>query len=276
MPHDNILFWIITTITEITDRYTNPFMGVALEWWFDIARVMVVVVAARILLGGDAVGKTIAIFTFRLVGSRYLIYSYDSSFMGTGVSFHKTITSTGAELANLIDHSISDRLVAKFGDLITGMQPPGVGNLITNSAGWIHYWFIVGATGLMQGVCLFVISFGLVCIAVLVVIGPLTIPFLLVPRMEWITWGWFKSLIQYSFYPVVANLFVYVYGIIMIDYFTLHPGPYTTANVAGMLLMLLTLSVTCCFGILKLGQLVSGIFSGEAGHSAFPGIGGWR
>ena len=37
--------------------------------------------------------------------------------------------------------------------------------------------------------------------------------------MNFLFWGWFKALLQYSFYPVIANAFAYVYGQIWLNFF---------------------------------------------------------
>jgi type IV secretory pathway VirB6-like protein len=58
-----------------------------------------------------------------------------------------------------------------------------------------------------------VIAFGYVAAAIAVMLGPIFIPFYIVPELEWLFWGWFKSLVQYAFYPVVANAYLFVLGI---------------------------------------------------------------
>ncbi len=43
--------------------------------------------------------------------------------------------------------------------------------------------------------------FGLVLAMAL---GPIFIPWVMVPQMSWLFWGWLKTVIQYSFYTAVA------------------------------------------------------------------------
>src|ERR1700733_10291412 len=70
-----------------------------------------------------------------------------------------------------------------------------------------------------------VIAFGLVSEAVCVLVGPIFIPFFVVPNLEWLFWGWFKAFIQYAFYPVVANAFILVFGEMLINFLDTHPSP---------------------------------------------------
>ena len=57
-----------------------------------------------------------------------------------------------------------------------------------------------------------IIGFGLIAQAVLLLVGPVFVPFLVVPKMDWLFWGWFKAFLQYSFYQVVASALVYIFG----------------------------------------------------------------
>ena len=70
-----------------------------------------------------------------------------------------------------------------------------------------------------------VIAFGYMAAAMAVLLGPIFIPFFIVPHMEWLFWGWLKSLIQYAFYPVVANAYLYVFGNLLIHFMDAHPPP---------------------------------------------------
>jgi hypothetical protein len=49
-------------------------------------------------------------------------------------------------------------------------------------------------------------------LAVIVLVGPIFISFFIVPKLEWLFWGWFRAFIQYAFYQVVAHAFVFVFG----------------------------------------------------------------
>src|SRR5207302_6212659 len=75
-----------------------------------------------------------------------------------------------------------------------------------------------------------VISFGYIAAAIAVMLGPVFIPFFIVPGMEWLFWGWLKSLIQYAFYPVVANAYLFVFGNVLIHFLDAHPAPYEAAT----------------------------------------------
>ena len=64
----------------------------------------------------------------------------------------------------------------------------------------------------MQAVSFAVIAYGYVASAVCVLIGPIFIPWFIVPKMDWLFWGWFKAFIGFSFYQVVASAFVFIFS----------------------------------------------------------------
>ena len=115
-----------------------------------------------------------------------------------------------------------------------------------------------------------VISFGYIATAVAVLLGPIFIPFFIVPKMEWLFWGWLKSLIQYAFYPVVANAYLFVFGNLLIHFMDVHPPPYDGARLFVLFAPLVLLLVAFTFGVLKIPSLVNSLFTGRSGESAVP------
>jgi hypothetical protein len=115
-----------------------------------------------------------------------------------------------------------------------------------------------------------VISFGYVAAAIAVLLGPIFIPFFIVPGLEWLFWGWFKSLIQYAFYPVVANAYLFVFRQLLIHFVDSHPPPYDGATVAILFFPLVMMLISFTYGILKIPSLVNSLFTGRSGESAIP------
>ena len=80
--------------------------------------------------------------------------------------------------------------------------------------------------------------------------------------MEWLFWGWLKSLIQYAFYPVVANAYLFVFGNLLIHFMDSHPPPYDGATIAVFFFPLVLLLIAFTYGILKIPSLVNSLFTG--------------
>ena len=136
----------------------------------------------------------------------------------------------------------------------------------------MHYILIAAMIVILEAAVFFVIAFGYIAAAVAVLLGPIFIPFLIVPKMEWLFWGWFKAFLQYSFYPVVANAYLFVFGNILIHLVDSHPPPYDGPTIALLFAPLLFLLIAFVYGIVKIPSLVSSLFSGSSGESVIPKI----
>jgi hypothetical protein len=121
-----------------------------------------------------------------------------------------------------------------------------------------------------QAAVVAVIAFGYVAMTIAALLGPVFIPFFIVPHMEWLFWGWLKSFIQYAFYPVVANAYLFVFGNLLIHFLDAHPPPYDGAYLLVLFGPLVLLLIAFTFGILKIPSLVNSLFTGRSGESAVP------
>jgi hypothetical protein len=88
--------------------------------------------------------------------------------------------------------------------------------------------------------------------------------------MEWLFWGWLKALIQYAFYPVVANAYLFVFGNLLIHFIDAHPAPYDGATLLVFFFPLVMLLVALTYGIIKIPSLVNSLFSGRSGEFTLP------
>ena len=98
-------------------------------------------------------------------------------------------------------------------------------------------------------------------------VGPLFVPFFIVPTLEWIFWGWLKAFIQYSFMLVIANAFIFVFEQFLSRFLqTLPPGLRLEEQLLYSVHAVMIL-VTFTVGVLLVPSLTSSIFSGRSGES---------
>ncbi len=198
-----------------------------------------------------------------------MITYYSHPIPGFGISFSHLIIDQGLELANALDHSMVSELWDRLTGLYWGMETPAL-TITLNVLELVRYALSIIALVLAQAAVLVVIAFGYVAAAIAVLLGPIFIPFFIVPQMEWLFWGWLKSLIQYAFYPVIGNAYLYVFGSLLIHFIDAHPAPYDGAALAVMFFPLLFLLIAFTYGILKVPSLVNSLFTGRSGESALP------
>jgi hypothetical protein len=196
-----------------------------------------------------------------------MITYYSQPIPGFGVSFYHLIIDQGLDLANQLNHSLVQEVWDRLTGLYWGMEIPV---LALNVLEILRYLVTVLCILAAQAAVFAVIAFGYVAAAVAVLLGPVFIPFFIVPQMEWLFWGWLKSLIQYAFYPVVANAYLFVFGNLLIHFVDSHPPPYDGATILVLFFPLVLLLAAFTYGILKIPSLVNSLFTGRSGESALP------
>ena len=116
----------------------------------------------------------------------------------------------------------------------------------------------------MQAVAFAVIAYGYVAAAVCVLVGPVFIPFFIVPKLDWLFWGWFKAFIGFSFYQVIASAFIYVFAKVLTSMFQAI-GAISISNALTILPALFITLFVCIYGLVKIPELTGAILSGRAG-----------
>jgi hypothetical protein len=199
-----------------------------------------------------------------------MITFYTHPIPGIGISFYHLVTDQGTNLANQLNHGVFSELTARLNSVYYETEQPGL-SIAINVLEVLRYATTVLAILAAQAASFMVIAFGYIAAAVSVMLGPIFIPFFIVPKMEWLFWGWLKSLLQYAFYPVVANAYIFVFGQLLIHFVDSHPPPYDGATLALLFLPLLFLLIAFTWGVLLIPSLVNSLFAGRSGESAVPG-----
>jgi hypothetical protein len=247
---------------------TNMFRGFAviLIVWFGVKTALA---AAG---GGHGSGIHFDHFASLLITIAFgfgMITFYSRPIPGFGVSFYHLIIDQGLDLANQLNHSMVQEIWDRLTNLYWGMETPAL-TIALNVMEIIRYTVTILCILAAQAAVFTVVAFGYVAAAIAVLLGPIFIPFFIVPQMEWLFWGWLKSLIQYAFYPVVANAYLFVFGNLIIHLIDTHPPPYDGATILVLFFPLVLLLVAFTYGIIKIPSLVNSFFTGRSGESGLP------
>lgn len=165
-----------------------------------------------------------------------------------------------------IETSQVQMLSQRLADVYLDLERP----FALNALHVVGYLLVSLAVTAARVALLAVTAFGIVATGVAALLGPVFIPFLVVPALDWLFWGWLKSLIQYAFYQVVAQAFAFVFGTVLINFLDAFPAPYTIDRilVGGFHLVFLLLAFT--YGMLQVPSLTNSPFSGRSGEAALP------
>src|SRR5713101_7019867 len=242
---------------------TNLFRGMAviLIVWFGIRAALTSAEGGPVLPLGSFASLLLTI----AFGFTMMTY-YRAPLPGIGLSFTQLLTDQPIFLARQLEVTHVQRLSDRLNELYVSLEQPSVFNV----SAIVGYFLVALAVTAARVVLLAVIAFGLVATGVAVLVGPVFIPFFLVPQLDWLFWGWLKSLLQYAFYQVIAQAFVFVFGTFLINFLDAFPPPYTVDRllVGGFHLIFLLLAFT--YGLLRVPSLTSSLFAGGAGESVLP------
>jgi hypothetical protein len=263
-------------LTDLMTQHAALFQSMGLNMFRGFAVILIVWFGVKSALG-SAGGGNGPLFHFDHFADLMLtiafgfgmITYYATPLPGFGVSFYHLIIDQGLNLSNQLNHSLVQEVWDRLTGLYWGMETPGL-SLAFNILEIIRYGItVLCLLAAMAGVFT-VIAFGYVAAAIAVLLGPVFIPFFIVPKMEWLFWGWLKSLIQYAFYPVVANAYLYVFGNLLVHFVDSHPPPYDGATLLVMFFPLVMLLIAFTYGVTKIPSLVNSLFTGRSGESALP------
>jgi hypothetical protein len=194
-----------------------------------------------------------------------MVNYYSAPLPGIGASFHNLVTDESQFLANKINQTELQTVIERVNDYEARMDAPGVTDLL----GTILYAVVIILLAAAQAVAIVVIAYGFIATAVCVLLGPVFIPFFIVPKLEWLFWGWFRCFLQYAFYQVIAAAVVFVIGNLIMGILGLQPqGAISTVELVEEFPVLFITFLASIYALLKVPALTNHIFSGTAGGTS--------
>jgi hypothetical protein len=194
-----------------------------------------------------------------------MVNYYDAPIPGFGRDFHHLITDEATTLSNQIGQANAQRIADDTNYVLSNLEAPGITQPI---ATFLYALLWLGAI-VTEALALIIVAFGVIATAVCILLGPVFIPFFIVPQLDWLFWGWLKAFIQYSFYQVVAAGVLYIvsqftYGIIHAQI----TGLMSATDLLRIAPVLFVTYIAAIYAIIKVPTLTSHIFSGTSGVSA--------
>ena len=195
-----------------------------------------------------------------------MVNYYSTPIPGIGASFHSLITDEAQFLANRINQAELQTIVDRISQFEASIDAPGV----TDLEGTLIYTVVIILLAAAQAVSLVVIAYGFIATAVCVLVGPVFVPFFIVPKLEWLFWGWLRCFLQYAFYEVIAAAVVYIIGNLILGVLALlgNTGTISTLQLIGWFPVLVITFIASIYVLLKVPSLTNHIFSGTAGGSS--------
>ena len=188
-----------------------------------------------------------------------------------------TVYSMQTELGNLI-RSFAAHLEAQAqeGNLV-GLITGGIHAAITAVAGSVMFLFVVLMLVLLGAVTYAQVIWAQIALAMLIILGPIFIPFLVFDPLSFLFWGWFRAMVIYSLYAVMAGAVLRVFSAVGIAYITslgnANLDLQSLTDVGLWMLAVMPLFVSGMLASLKCGELASMLVtSGSAAGSGLMGM----
>lgn len=256
-------------INSLLDTQEPQFIGIGNRLFISFAAILLAWHGIRMMLAWRQSGEHMFSFAKMLLIISFgyaMIAFYESPIPGFGTSFSNLITDQTAYLARIIGARSIQNAQESLNALWNALEQPDAWSILAN----LIYWLMLIVIGVAQFALMFVVSFGMIASAICALVGPLFVPFFIVPTLEWLFWGWLKAFVQYSFIPVIANAFIFVFERFLSRFLqTLPPGLRFEEQLLYSVHAVMIL-VTFTVGVLLVPSLTSSIFSGRSGESVLP------
>jgi len=272
MPPDTRLAIVATiqqAISNLLTTYQPEFLRVGHSLFVSFATILIAWQGIQMMLSGESLGKQMFDFAKLLLFVSFgyaLIAFYESPIPGIGISFSNLITDQAHAFANILDARSLELTFDHLDELWQHFIQPDAWAILAN----LLYWLLLIVVTLAKVISLAVVAFGLIASAVCALLGPIFVPFFIVPKLDFLFWSWFKAFIQYSFIPVVAFAFLMIFERFVYQFLTTLPPGITEDEYMVYGLQALVVIGVFTVGILLVPSLTSSIFSGRGGESVLP------
>ncbi len=263
----NLLPTVQQAITNLLTVYEPEFLRFGYGLFLSFATILIVWQGIRMMFSHDGLGDQMFEFAKLLMLMSFgyaMITFYEAPIPGFGVSFSNLITDQAGYFQSVLEARAFDNIYRHFDELADHFMQPDAWSILAN----LIYWTVLLLVALAKALSLAVIAFGLIASAVCGLLGPIFVPFFVVPKLEWLFWGWLKSFIQYSFIPVVAIAFLMIFEQFVFRYVTTLPPTITSAEYGVYALQAVAVIATFCVGMVMVPSLTNSIFSGHGQREA--------
>ena len=180
----------------------------------------------------------------------------------TSSSVSTIFPDTGRQFSSMIDLTILNDLLGKIKAITDGTEQPSFWDPMKVAT----YFFVLIDMALVEATLFVVNILAFIAIGLGQLVGPLFIPWLIVPQLKFLFWNWTQFMLQYSFYRVLASGLTFIWSGVLVKFIdhSIH-GDYTLAHFVTLLVPLLVLNVGLAVSVFKVSGFISDLFRGSSG-----------
>jgi type IV secretory pathway VirB6-like protein len=264
-----VLNWITQGCDALTSTASPTIDAMGLRICIALATIMLVWFGVQEALAsthhgtGFHVGKFLSFFM--LITFAYtLVKFYDSSISGVGQSLRGFINGGAQYLVNVIG---TDSMTSIQNALSQAQatEGPGAMKALMNPYYAIVYFVIQALIATLSAVVSAIVAYGAIASAVVGLLGPIFIPFLVFDKLEFLFWGWLKAFIGFCFYKVLAAAVLSILAHLLAQYYTELANFSDPGSMVQELPLLILLVLVNVYVLFKIPAMTMSIFSGSVG-----------
>ncbi|HEV2463865.1 MAG TPA: type IV secretion system protein [Acidobacteriaceae bacterium] len=272
-----VLNWITQGCDTLTSTASPSIDALGLHICIALATIMLVWFGVQEALssaqGGPGFNMAKFLSFFMLITFAYvLVRFYDSSIPGIGYSLRGFINGGAQYLVSVIGNDS----VTTIQNTLSQAQSnggPGMMKALMNPYYAIVYVIIQVLIATLTAVVSAIVAYGAVASAVIGLLGPVFIPFLVFDKLEFLFWGWLRAFIGFCFYKVLAAAVLSILGHLLSQYYSQLVAFSDPGNMVKELPLLILLVLVNIYILFKIPALTMSLFSGSAGgHDGGMGI----
>ena len=278
-------------LNELVGFAAPEFQTAGLAIWTGMATVMIVWTGLKTAFSGDYDMWEIVQLVIGLGIPRTILAFYTADIPGTTMSFPEIITRQGTWATDVfignswqqLQQTVLPAFTNIFTQITESIRSFGYADVFTKGISFLIA-ALMGSVFMALMLILLLLMFCLLmaqviwahfALAVAIMVGPILIPWLIFPPLSFLFWGWFRTLLTYTFYGVIAgavfNVFMAV-GLGFLD--SLLTAVLTFEDLSGVFrwyLIMWPLIIAGVLASLKVGELAQLLVSGAG--SAGSGLG---
>ena len=283
-----------TVLAGIIGPAAQPLLDTGNALWTGMAVIVVVWTGARIAFSGNIQPWELVRLVIGLWVPWVMLQFYSTPLPGMAWSFPGAVAAGGTwlqnffiadtayamqtELGNLVHHLWADFETSYSQGSILNVITTGGHGTLTLFAGAAIMAFVVICLALLFCVTYAQVIWAQVAISILILLGPIFIPWLVFDPLAFLFWGWFRALIIYALYGAIAGVVMRVFAGIGLGYVTTLANTSlnwsSISDLSLWCLAVIPLFVAGLLASLKVGELASMLVtSGGASSSGLMSAG---
>ena len=282
--------FIQTALDGLTASAGGEVMTLGTGMFTGLALIVIVIAGVKIAFSGNIQPWEVVRLVIGIWIPWVMMQFYTATIPGMSQTFPGMIAEGGNFLHEMLLGDIISSMQTELGDMVrtiaANMQTQAAqGNVIGILTGGVHA-FITAVAGsiilallILMLIVLFAVTYAQViwaqiALAILIILGPIFIPFLVFEPLAFLFWGWFKGMLTYSLYAVIAGCVLRVFSAVGIAYITTLGGAnldtQSMTQVGLWTLAVIPLFIAGLLSSLKCGELAAMLVTG--GGAAGSGL----